>query len=223
MKYKLFVSRGMLAVVFMALTIVLINRVLVLSGVLPALGNVFSAQIFPLLLVGAALGTDAMSLSVGIGLRGVGWKDVARVSIVIGLFHVAMPLIGSIGGHLFGLFAGDLARWVGAGIVAFIGGRMIWGCLGPNECLSTKWTLSGVPLLLLALSVSMDALSVGFSLGAFGYNIFVTAVVFGVFGAVMTAIGLVFGSKLGKWIGDKGELFGGIVLVILALHMFFEG
>jgi putative Mn2+ efflux pump MntP len=207
----------------MALLIIFINRLMVWGSALTVLGGVLSVQILPLLLVAAALGTDAMSLSVGIGLRGISQQEVLRVSLIIGLFHIAMPLVGSVGGLYFGLFAGDLARWVGAGIVAYIGGRMIWGCLGRNECLSARWTLAGMPLLLLALSVSMDALSVGFSLGAFGYNIFVTSLIFGIFGGTMTAIGLVFGRRMGKWIGDRGELFGGGILIILALHMFFEG
>ena len=223
MKNKLFISRAGVAVILMALLIFLVNRVLALGGVLAVMGGTFSSQTLPLFLVAAALGTDAMSLSVGIGLRGVSWKEVIRVSLVIGVFHVVMPLAGSVGGIFFGIFAGDLARWVGAAIIAFIGGRMIWGCFGRNECLSARWTLTGISLMLLALSVSMDALSVGFSMGTFGFNIYVTSLVFGLFAGGMTAIGLVFGSRMGKWIGDRGEMLGGGVLIILALHMLFEG
>ncbi|MTI93972.1 MAG: manganese efflux pump [Firmicutes bacterium] len=170
-----------------------------------------------------ALGTDAMSLSVGIGLRGVSRQDVLRVSFVVGLFHIIMPLAGIVLGHLFGLLVGELARWLGALIVAFIGARMIWGCLGTKECLSANWVLSGLPLMLLAGSVSMDALSVGFSLGAFGYNVFLASAIFGLFGAAMTGLGLVFGSRLGDCVGDRAELIGGGVLVILAIHMLLEG
>lgn len=200
---------------------VLIDRIIACGGSLSALSGIFSTMA-PLLLMAAALGADALSLSIGIGLRGVDWRDVIRVSLVIGIFHIVMPLIGAVGGHFFGLVAEGIALWVGAGIVAFIGVRMVWGCLANDNCPAIP-CLTGVPLLALALSVSIDALSVGFSLGAFGHSIYVTAIVFGIFGGAMTAVGLLFGSRLGRVIGDRGELLGGIVLIVLALQMFFKG
>lgn len=209
-------------ILIIVLLLLLINRLFTWGDSMAVLSGIISPRIIPLLLMAAALGTDAMSLSIGIGLRGINWQDVIRVSSVIGVFHIIMPLAGSVGGHYFGLIAGDIARWVGAGIVAFIGIRMLWGCLVRKECPSVQ-AISGLPLIALAIGVSLDALSVGFGLGAFGYNIYVSALIFGVFGGTMTAAGLMFGSRLGKELGDRGELLGGSVLIILALHMFFKG
>lgn len=220
MKSRLGVLLGVVMV--LALLLILINPIITCGGSLSVMRGIIS-QMAPLLLMGAALGADALSLSIGIGLRGVDLRDVIRVSLVIGVFHIVMPLAGAVGGHLFGLVAEGIARWVGAGIVAFIGARMVWGCLKNNQCPPVPWTLTGIPLLALALSVSIDALSVGFSLGAFGHSIYVTAIVFGLFGGAMTAVGLLFGNRLGRVIGDRGELLGGIVLIVLALQMFFKG
>lgn len=208
--------------ILIVLLLLLINRIFYWGDSLAALSGVVFPRVIPLLLMAAALGTDAMSLSVGIGIRGINWQDVIRVSLVIGAFHIIMPLAGSVGGHYFGLIAGEVARWVGAGIVAFIGIRMLWGCLVRKECPSVQ-AISGLPLIALAVGVSLDALSVGFGLGAFGYNIYVSALIFGIFGGSMTAVGLLFGSRLGNALGDRGELLGGSVLIILALHMFFKG
>jgi len=220
---KISLSRAGLVLIVLAILTVLLNSILSRDGVLAVLSGTVSRQLIPLLLMGAALGTDAMSLSIGIGLRGVSWRDVIRVSAVIGIFHIVMPLVGALAGHYFGLFVGSLAVWIGAAIVAFIGVRMIWGCVGSGDAGPCSWKLTGFSLLMLATGVSIDALSVGFSLGTFGYSIYVTSVVFGIFGAAMTAIGLLFGSRLGKFIGDRGELVGGCVLIILAVHMLFEG
>lgn len=209
--------------VVLGLLLVLVNKLWLWGGAMETLGGLLTqSQLLPLLLMAVALGTDAMSLSIGIGLRGVSTRDVLRISSVVGIFHVLMPLLGIVLGHLFGLLVGEIARWLGALIVAFIGGRMIWGCLGRKECLATNWVLTGMPLLLLAGSVSMDALSVGFSLGAIGYNVLVAAAVFGLFGALMTGLGLVFGDRLGNCVGDRAELVGGGVLIILAIHMLTE-
>lgn len=181
-------------------------------------------QALALLLMAAALGTDAMSLAIGIGLRGVSRREALRASLVIGLFHVIMPLIGTWAGGVLSRVAGDIARATGAGIVAVIGIRMVWGCLkSRDEGSDTQIKLSGMPLLLLALSVSLDALSVGLGLGTLGYNIYLTAILFGIFGAGMTAAGMFMGHKLGKFLGRYGEAVGGGVLIILAIKMFLEG
>ncbi len=216
-------SRKSLIFIIVLLFIILVNRVIVWTWDLAALANGASRQLLPLLLMAAALGADAMSLSVGIGLRGIRWREVVRVSLVIGIFHVGMPLIGAAAGHYFGIIAGDIARWLGAGIVAFIGARMIKGCLGAKEEAACQWKLAGFPLIMLATGVSIDALSVGFSMGAFGYSMYATALTFGIFSAVMSAVGLTFGNYIGKMMGERCELIGGCVLIILAVHMLFEG
>jgi putative Mn2+ efflux pump MntP len=100
---------------------------------------------------------------------------------------------------------------------------MIKGCLGAKEEAACQWKLAGFPLIMLATGVSIDALSVGFSMGAFGYSMYATALTFGIFSAVMSAVGLTFGNYIGKMMGERCELIGGCVLIILAVHMLFEG
>ena len=223
MKSKLRLSQIGIAVILVVLLVLLVTTLSQLGGAIATLSSVLGQrQLLPLLLMAVALGTDAMSLCIGIGLRGVDWQDVLRLSLVIGIFHIIMPLIGATAGQYFDQVVGDISHWVGAIIVAYIGGRMIWGCL-KEDCATPQLKLTGVSLLILSLGVSIDALSVGFGLGAFGYNILVTALVFGLFGGAMTAIGLLFGCRLGKIIGNRGELVGGFVLIILAMRMLFEG
>lgn len=222
MRYRARVTRtGIAALVLIGLA-ALVNRLRLLTAALETLGMAVDYNLAALLLVAVALGTDALSLSVGIGLHGVTSLDVVRVSSVIGLFHVLMPLAGITLGRYLGSFAGGLAALLGALVVGYIGVRMIWGCLSNNECPPVRWTLCGLPLVLLALSVSMDALSVGFSLGTFGFDLITSALVFGLFGFLMTAVGLLFGHRLGRWLGERAELFGGAVLIVLAIHMALE-
>lgn len=182
-------------------------------------------KIFTLLLTAAALGTDAMSLAIGIGLRGIERRERIKVSLIIGLFHILMPLIGTAGGLFFSRLAGGIARLTGAAIVAVIGGRMVWGAWASRgEGAGLKeWKLTGFSLLLLAFCVSIDAFSVGLGLGALGFNIYLTSLVFGVFGAGMTAVGFRLGVKFCAFAGNYGELAGGVVLVALAVKMFLEG
>ena len=225
MRQRAVLSKLAFVVLAAVLLIILVNRLSSLGVTLAVLSRGSTGQVLALLLMAAALGTDAMSLAIGIGLRGISRREGIRVSLVIGLFHIIMPLIGTAAGGYLSRLAGGMAQIIGAAIVAFIGIRMVWGCLTSNSSNNqmTPWKLTGVSLLLLALSVSIDALSVGLGLGAFGYNIYLTSTLFGLFGAGMTAAGLFLGRKMGFLVGKYGELVGGGVLIILALKMFLEG
>lgn len=224
MKHRALLFRMLFVVLAAALLTLLVSRFSPLGGALAALGRVTPSQILALLLMAAALGTDAMSLAIGIGLLGITRREGIRISLVIGLFHIFMPLIGTAVGGYFSRLAGGITRAIGAGIVAIIGIRMVWGCLTSAEKdQGAQWKVTGFSLLLLALSVSIDALSVGLGLGALGYNVYLTSLLFGIFGAGMTAAGLFLGQKMGALVGKYGELIGGGVLIILALKMFLEG
>lgn len=184
----------------------------------------YRAKIMTLLLMAAALGTDAMSLAVGIGLQGTRRREGLKIVAVVGLFHIAMPLIGALGGQYFSRLVGGIARVASVALVAIIGLRMIWCCLkapqGPNR---EKWEFSGLSLMLLALCTSVDAFSAGLGLGALGYNAYSASLVFGLFGAAMTAAGLYLGYKMCTPAGKYGELAGGTVLVLLSIKILLEG
>jgi len=79
-------------------------------------------------------------------------------------------------------------------------------------------------LLTLAIATSIDALAVGLSLALLDTSIWVPSAVIGVVAAVLTAVGSVFGSRLGYRFGVWAERFGGLVLLgigvkILVTHL----
>lgn len=221
MKHQVFLSRVLFALLGVALLLLVASS---LDAPPAVFGSLSFGSVFTLVLTGAALGADAMSLAVGIGIRGISRREGISVTLIIGLFHVIMPLMGVAGGSYFSRRAGGIAQVVGAAIVAVIGIRMIWGCLSCGDAGGKKeWKLTGLSLVLLALCVSMDAFSVGLGLGALGFNALFASFIFGLFGAGMTIIGLYLGRKMCTLVGKYGELFGGAVLVVLAIKMFLEG
>ncbi len=182
--------------------------------------GLYNKQLLSLVLIGVALGTDAFSLSVGIGMRRVCAYDILKTSIVIGIFHVIMPLIGIVLGNIFGEYLGVYAKYIGSVMIIFIGGNMIYESLkGKDE--DCEQRLMGWGLIFLAISVSIDALTIGFGLGTYGFSVPLVVLIIGLFGGFMTAIGLTFGMYIGEWIGDKSEIAGGLVLISLGLKMFF--
>lgn len=205
--------------VFLGIILVFIYFGLISKVQIPAFGaGVYPVQIIHLVVMGLALGTDAFSLSIGIGMKKVCAYDILKTSFVIGVFHVIMPLIGMFLGDFLGSFLGIYAKYVGSLLVIIIGANMLYECLKGEDGDCDK-KLLGWSLVMLALSVSLDALTVGFGLGTYGFPIPLVVGVFGLLGGVMTAIGLIFGRFIGRWFGEKSEIIGGAVLIILGIKM----
>lgn len=173
------------------------------------------------LLVSIALGVDAFSVAIGIGLLGVRFKEILLVSATVSIFHVLMPLIGLYLGTYLGNIAGPIASTIGAIVLLAIGLNMLGDSIREpavfkRSVLDPKNPLS---LILMAGSVSLDALTVGFGLGTLKVDLFLTVITMGITAGLMTATGLLFGQKLSRFIGAKASLLGGLILVILGLKL----
>jgi putative Mn2+ efflux pump MntP len=177
-------------------------------------------QFFTLFLMAFALGLDAFSLSLGIGLKGIRLLDILKVSIVIALFHIFMPLIGFFMGNYVGLLLGGIANTMGGILLVLLGLHMLYSAIrGEDHRLLDYRTLWG--LLLFSLMVSIDAFSVGVSLGIFASDLLLAVLLFGAFGGGMSIIGLLLGRRIGNWVGGYGEAFGGAILFVFGLKFLF--
>lgn len=188
------------------------------------------------LALSTALGADAFSLALAIGLVGVGKRMTLKLSIVVAVFHIFMPLSGLLLGQAMGIVLGQLAKGIGAFVLFWLGGRMLFHVFRPapefyplsqarkalrRTQLPSGISLRGMGVYALAASVSLDALSVGFSLGTVESPIAVTVLVMGVVAGIMMASGLLLGRFVGSWIGERAEALGGLVLVIIGVKMLF--
>lgn len=186
--------------------------------------------------IAVALGADAFSMALAIGLAGIRKAIVLRLSLVVAIFHVFMPLAGLAAGQALGMFLGNIAKAVGAVILMWLGVRMLVGVLRPEvqayplskarEMMRRRKfpkgiSLQGAGIYALAASVSLDALSVGFSLGALGSNIGWTVLIMGGIAGLMTLTGLLLGRLFGSWAGERAEFLGGLALVLIGVKIFF--
>lgn len=173
-------------------------------------------QLFTLLILSVALGMDAFSLGIGVGMRGILLRDMIKVSAVIALFHIIMPLMGMFMGHYVSILLGDIAVFVGGGLLILLGSHMVYSSLKGESALSFDHR-SIWGLLLFALSVSVDSMSVGVSLGLFSSDVIVTVLLFGTIGGLMSILGLMVGRRMGSWIGEYGEALGGLILFLFGI------
>jgi putative Mn2+ efflux pump MntP len=168
-----------------------------------------------------SLGLDTFSVSVALGLGGLERHDRLRVGLSFSIFEGLMPLVGFFAGRALSSAVGDAASLAGIAILFAVGLWMIYESVeGEEEATPAISSLKG--LALTSLSVSMDELAVGFSLGLLGLPILVAAVLIAAQAFVFTYIGTTIGNRIGSRFAERGELVAGIVLGALAVLLFAE-
>lgn len=175
-------------------------------------------QLLTLMIVAFAVSMDAFSVSIGIGTVGVSQKHMMKISLVFGIAHVFMPLFGIFLAHMVSRYIGVFSAYIGGGILCLLGIHMVYASLF-GERLERGIPFHSIAIVLFALSVSIDALSIGFSLGLFSVNTWLTIILFGLTGMIMSLCGLLIGRHVGDWFGSYGEAIGGIVLIALGIKL----
>ena len=184
--------------------------------------------------VAVALGLDAFSIALGLGLSGVSRYYRTRFIGTVALLHVAMPLLGLYLGLAAGSFMGKWAAIAGAIVLAYIGFQMIREGLQSYQTTARfsearkklfnnkepETSLGGwSSVLVLGLSVSVDALAVGFGLGTARVPVLYTVVTTGIVAGVMTGLGWLGGKYFSDLVGKRAQAAGGILLFLMAIKM----
>ena len=173
---------------------------------------------FTTLLIGISLSMDAFSLSLIYGLQPLLKKDKIQLSLVVGIYHFIMPLIGySISYLLSKYIFMDLNILVSI-IFIIIGIEMI---ISSTKSKEEKILMNIISLLIFGLSVSVDSLTTGLGLDAINQNHLQVSLVFAITSSLLTYIGLILGNKLNEKIGNYSTIIGGFILIILAMYYIF--
>ncbi len=98
---------------------------------------------------------------------------------------------------------------------------MIWESLHAEQRESRGDPTRGWLLLTLSVTTSIDALAVGLSLAFLRVSIWMPSVVIGIVVALMTALGMIFGCRVGGKFGKWAERVGGLVLSGIGLRIFW--
>lgn len=167
-----------------------------------------------------ALSMDAFAVSIGLGSKPVASyrKLAAMAAAYFGVFQGLMPLLGYLGGKGLLGWIEVYAPWVAFLLLIFVGGKMVFEAFseGIEEdiCQITQRVM-----LTLAIATSIDAMAAGFALNLLNTNPFVACVIIGLTTMLMSALGVYIGKHSGTWLESKAELFGGIILILIAIKL----
>ncbi|MFZ3578594.1 manganese efflux pump MntP family protein [Virgibacillus sp. DJP39] len=178
-----------------------------------------AGELVSLLFMAFALGMDAFSVSLGMGMQQIRLKRIAFIGIVIGFFHMIMPFTGIMLGKAISGQIGDITVFIGSLLLIVIGSQMFFSAFN-NEARKIIQP-TGFGLLLFAISVSLDSFSVGLSLGMSGVKTIIALVFFGGISMVLTWTGMIVGKKVYGFLGVYSEMLGGSILCVFGLLLLF--
>lgn len=170
-----------------------------------------------------ALAMDAFAVSLGLGLslRPASGGQTFRLAFHFGLFQCLMPVVGWAAGESFIRHIEEYDHWVAFALLLGVGGKMIFESLRPEKNNRPRRSdpTRGVSLLVLSVATSLDALAVGLSLAVLRVAIVFPAVVIGIVAFGMTVLGMKIGPALGRVIGRRAELLGGVILIVIGIKI----
>jgi putative Mn2+ efflux pump MntP len=176
--------------------------------------------------IAVALAMDCFAITLGLacGARGLTMKQAVRMAAYFGGFQFLMPVAGWFAGDRLLALIKDFDHWIAFGLLALIGGRMIYESfrMSEEEKACRPDQTQGTRLLVLALATSIDALAVGLSLGVIRTSILYPAVVIGATSFALTVAGAKLGPVLGRIVGRRAELIGGLILFGIGAKILFE-
>lgn len=176
-----------------------------------------------LIAFGLAADAFAVSLSSGMTLKDLKIADAIRIATFFGGFQAFMPAIGWWAGMGFRDAIAAFDHWIAFGLLAFIGGKMIYEAVHPDSEEETfRDPRNLYILLILAIATSIDALAVGLGFSVLSISISLPVILIGVITFFMSFVGVLIGDKLGQLFANKVEIVGGCILIFIGLKILLE-
>ena len=189
-----------------------------------------------LFFIAVSLAMDAFAVSVtnGVTARNFTWKKALLAAFCFGLFQAAMPLIGwLLGSGAYSLIA-SFDHWIAFALLALIGGKMIVDtvrAIRHPDAETDGMLLNGKMILMQGVATSIDALAIGISFAALGFdrlfslatvNIWSACLLIGLVAFVLSAMGGLLGKRIGRFFQNKAGLVGGIILLLIGIKILIE-
>ena len=133
-----------------------------------------------------------------------------------------MPILGWLAGVTIQKWVAAFDHWIAFGLLAFIGGKMIYESFQTDAEKKGGDPTRGWSLIILSIATSIDALAVGLSMAVVGVAVWFPSVIIGIVAGLMTILGMHLGRKLGIKFGQRMELVGGVILIAIGIKILLE-
>jgi putative Mn2+ efflux pump MntP len=168
------------------------------------------------------LGLDSFAVAAAIGAsKAVGGWQRLRISLIFVLFEAGMPLIGIGLGSSLAQGIGTVAGYLAAAAVIGIGAWMLVSREddAEEEKAGRLAATGGLAMIALGVSISLDELAIGFSIGLLRLPLLAALVAIGVQALIAAQLGLRLGARISARLRERAEQLAGAALIVLGAYL----
>lgn len=169
------------------------------------------------------LALDSFAVAAALGLAGLPPRERVRISLLFATFEGGMPLVGLLLGGPLGHAIGGVADYVAIGVLIAFG---LYTLLSDDEDEKHKvGQLSrthGWAALALGLSISLDELAIGFTIGLLRLPIVPVVLLIAAQAFVASQAGLRLGGRVSERFRERAERLAGFALLGLGVVLLVE-
>ena len=170
------------------------------------------------------LGLDTFTVAAALGIGGLPKRERLRVSLLMSGFEMAMPVIGLLLGRALGQLVGNAADYLAITLLALLG---VWMLLheADDDARGKVGQLvagRGLALVALGISISLDELAMGFTIGLLRLSIWLAVVLIGAQAFTFAQLGLRLGTRMHATLRERAEQLAGLALLGLAVLLIVE-
>lgn len=171
-------------------------------------------ELLILLIIGISLSIDAFSISTCIGMTNISKNKILYTSLIVGIFHFIMPLIGVILSSQIVKHLSIKTELILGIILILISLQMFIEYIKPSD---NNINLNKTGMIFFAFGVSLDSFSVGLGLLAITNNLLLASTIFSICSFSFTFLGLTIGKYINKLLKRYSYLLGTILLFIIGI------
>lgn len=171
------------------------------------------------------LGLDSFAVAAAIGAAGApSWRARLRISLIFMIFEAGMPLIGLAAGSGLARLIGDAADYAAAAAVIALGGWILINARDDDDddAAARLAVATGPAIIALGLSISMDELAIGFSLGLARLPVAPVIAAIAIQAVVASQLGLALGKVISERFRQHAEQVAGLALIALGGYLIAE-
>ena len=168
------------------------------------------------------LSLDTFVLSAALGLAGLPAERRMRTSLILAAFEAGMPVVGLFIGHGIGSLLGRFAGYTAAvviGVAGFLTLRAGQDEDKEEQRLKLLAHARGLAIIDLGISISIDELAVGVSLGLLQVPVVLATIFLGLQAFAAAQLGLWLGGRLDEALRDSAERVAGLILIAAAIAL----
>jgi manganese efflux pump family protein len=161
---------------------------------------------------------DTFAVAAALGMTRPTGAQRIRFSLLFAAFEGGMPVIGLLVGAGLGRVIGDWSEYVAIAALVGLGAYMLWARAdnGDEDRVQKLAATRGRAVIALGLSVSLDELAIGFSLGLLNVPIVPAIVLIAAQAFVVSQVGFALGGRIGGATREGAERLAGAVLIVIA-------